>query len=82
MVVLLAVQGAMFLLWTVTTFRILFHLWRRSTERTGTPFAGPFAFLTTIGDWLRDPAERGWRWVLLGVTVAVMVLSYSIAAAG
>jgi hypothetical protein len=81
-IALLALQGVVFLLWTVTAFRILFHLWRRSTVRTGTPFAGPVTFVRTVGDWLGDPAERGWRWALLTLTVAVMGLSFATYAAG
>ncbi len=82
MVALLALQGMVFLLWTVTAFRILYHLWRQSAARTGTALAGPVTFVRTIGDWLRDPAERGWRWALLGLTVAVMGLSFGTYAAG
>ncbi len=82
MVVLLILQGTVFLLWTVTAFRVLFHLWRRSAGRAGTPIAGPLTFLATIGDWWRDPAERRWRWALLGLTVVMIGLSFGTYAAG
>jgi hypothetical protein len=81
-VALLIVQGAVSLGWAFTAFRVLFHLWRRSAQRAGTFVAGPVTFVRSVGDWLRDPAERRWRWALFGLTVAVMGLSIGTYAAG
>lgn len=79
---LLIVQGAVFLGWVLAVFRVLFHLWRRSAQRSGAFAAGPVTFVRSVGDWLRDPAERRWCWALFGLTVAVLGLSIGTYAAG
>lgn len=72
---LLILQGLVFALWAFTAFRILFHWRRKGAEMTGHPFQGPLTLIAVIRSWLRDPAERVWRWRLLLLTIALLGLS-------
>lgn len=68
----LILQGLLFIAWAACAFRWLFHLRRRGMARSGAMFPGPGAMLRAIGAWARDPAERSFRWLLIGLTVALM----------
>jgi hypothetical protein len=77
MIPLLVVQSVVGILWAFTAFRTLFHLWGRGIAMAGSAFMGPRIFLRCVRDWLRDPAERRWRWRLAILTVATLALSVS-----
>lgn len=72
---LLAVQGAIFLVWATLAFRILFHLRRRAQDRTGHIFAGPLTLIAVTRDWLSDPLEMRVRFWFFGLTALLIAAS-------
>jgi len=68
-------QAALFVPWAFCAFRWLFQMRRRGAARTGQMFPGPFTFLAMVGDWWRDPAERRFRLVFTGLTVALIAVT-------
>jgi hypothetical protein len=57
-------------------FRMLFAMRRRVVARTGNSMPGPVDTLREWGIWLRDPAYRHERRLLLVLTLAVFALAY------
>jgi hypothetical protein len=78
---ILALQGVVFLVWTIEAFRILFHLLGRARAETGHLSHGPFMFLRMARAWLADPHFRAQRWRFLGLTLALMALALVVAVA-
>ncbi len=70
----LALMGVVFLIWAASMFSTLFLLRGRAEERTGRAFAGPGAFLTEIGHWLRAPEDKLRRRNLGVLTLALVVM--------
>lgn len=73
----LVLMGVVFLIWAASMFSNLFLLRARAEKRTGRAFAGPFAFLTEIGHWLRAPEDKLRRRNLGVLTLALFVMILS-----
>jgi hypothetical protein len=72
---LLAVQGAVFLLWATLMFRALFGIRRRSQPVDGRAWLGPLEVIGAYRDYLSDPAHRAERRRLLSVTLLLLGLT-------
>ena len=75
MTVLTVVQGAVFLVWAVATFRFLFRLRAHAVAASGRVFPPVAAQLDAFAAGTRDPAFGPDRRRLLLLTVAVLTLS-------
>lgn len=71
-ILFLALQGVIFAIWTWVAFRTLFRLRALAVARSGHLFPGPGPMLTSVAEWMRDPAEAERR-RLLGSTTLVLL---------
>ena len=74
MILRFSLLGIVFFIWAVLMFRNLFLLSGRARQRTGQMVAGPGAFLTEVGTWLRAPEDKLRRRNLGFLTVALTVM--------
>ena len=56
-IILLVLQGVLFILWAFLMFRALFGIRRRHSEATGQMWVGPIAAFGVYGAYLKDPAH-------------------------
>ena len=75
MTALMAVQGAVFLVWAVVAFRVLFRLRAHAVAASGRAFPPVSAQLDAFAAGARDPAFAADRRRLLILTAAVLALS-------
>lgn len=73
--ILLAVQGTVFALWTFLMFRTLFRLRRRAIAGGAGPMPGLTPTLAVWRQFLSFPAHRSERWLLGAVTLLLLALS-------
>ncbi|WP_373354945.1 hypothetical protein [Pseudoroseicyclus sp. CXY001] len=73
-IALMAALGLVFLLWTVTMFQWVFRLRALAVEQTGQLWPGPFAVGRALAAWADDPAERGLKMRLVGLTLLLFAL--------
>ena len=71
---LLTATGAVFALWAVLAFRVLFRLRARAVERSGTMFPGLGATLAAAEEFARAPGFARDRRRLAGVTAGLFAL--------
>ncbi len=71
-ILLFVVQGLCFLIWAGLSFRALFQIRAIAADRTGRMWPEPVAFLSAVGPWLRNPANRGAAWLWLTALVGVI----------
>lgn len=74
-VLFLALQGVLFALWIWLAFRTLFRLRAIAAARSGRVFPGPLQMLTSVSDWIRDPAEAERRRLLVSTTGVLLGLA-------
>ncbi|QQA42941.1 hypothetical protein [Pelagovum pacificum] len=74
-VLFLALQAFVFLVWAALAFQTLFRLRARAVDRTGRQFPGPVTFINTTSEWMRDPAEARQRRILLAATLLMISLT-------
>ncbi|ROU01219.1 hypothetical protein [Histidinibacterium lentulum] len=74
-VLFLALQGVFFLAWVWLAFHTLFRLRAMAAARSGRVFPGPAHMLTSVSDWIRDPAEAERRRLLVSTTAVLLGLS-------
>jgi len=72
--ILFTVQSVVFPIWAFLMFRALFGISRRHNAATGQPFVGPIAVFSVYCAYLKDPAYRGERRLILLFTALLLVL--------
>lgn len=71
-IILMVVQGLVFLVWAVLMFRALFGMLGRFRAATGRAWMGPFSAIAAFRAFLTDAETRGER-RLLGLVTLVLV---------
>lgn len=81
-IVLLVVLGVLFAAWVFVVFRALFGVLIRHSRETGKPWVGPIQAFSVYGDYLRDPAFRREKLIILALTVLLFTTTFLFLALG
>lgn len=74
-IVLLGLQGVVFLLWGLQMFRCLFKLRARAVAETGSCYPGLAATLRSFAAFVTGPDYQRDRHILVGLTVLMFALT-------
>ncbi|MDO9524398.1 MAG: hypothetical protein Q7J57_02485 [Gemmobacter sp.] len=81
LVILLPIQGMIFVVWTFLMYRSLFRLRRRAVARSGQIFPGLSATLEAFGAFVTDPEfardrrQLGWATVVMLASIGAFALT-------
>ena len=76
-IILLVVQGVLFVIWAALMFRALFGIRRRHEAETGQAWIGPIAVFGVYGAYLKDTRFGRERRLILLVLALFIVVSYA-----
>lgn len=82
MLILIILQGLIFVIWARCAFRALFAAQGFAKEIGGSSFPGPFDFIKGVRRWVADPATKKERWVFVLSSVALIGVTIAVAATG